>query len=478
MPYPMRIGGLVGGVECVTGASFQKRNPATGELLTSVVAATKELVSEAVAVGAVAHKEWSAKTVEERAVILERAAKLIEERQTEIVALVALETGRSHKQTVGEIAGAALGGLALVKEVSHLYPEKIMSANPSRDVTLVRTSVGVGALFTPFNSPFVLVTGKLFPALLCGNAVVLKAHELAPYTPLLAANLFNEAGVPAGVISVLQGGRDVGEMLVADPRIQLISFTGSSKGGAAILANAASRLTRVSIEAGGKNPFVVCADAEIEHAARVAVASAFVDAGQRCAAASRIIVLDDVYDAFKTVFFAEVKARTVGVGEADDYGALISGDRATELLEKIADAKKRGATLSVEGALLPGTGYFMTPTVLENVSPDDALSQEELFGPVVILYRVQNLDEAIAVANNSPYRLSSAIHTKDMQEAARFAREHGAGVTRINGPTFGSESHMPFGGEGHSGNGWREPGITALDFYSSLRQVSTDRLSV
>jgi aldehyde dehydrogenase (NAD+) len=361
-----------------------------------------------------------------------------------------------------------------VKDTSLLADKKIHSANPNREVTLVRTSVGVGALFTPFNSPFVLVTGKLFPALLCGNAVVLKAHELAPYAPILAVRLFIEAGVPADLIAVLQGGADVGEMVVTDPRVQFVSFTGSSRGGASILATTAPRLTRVSIEAGGKNPMVICADADLDKALADATASITVDAGQRCASTSRLIIAHEIYEKFRERLIERFATLTGGTRESDTVGAIISEERLQSLLTAVSDVRTRGAVVTYGGERIGTKGFFMQPTILENVSPDDPLSQAELFGPIVILYRVKNLDEAIAIANNSPYRLSSAIHTQDMQKAARFAREHGAGVTRINGPTFGSESHMPFGGEGLSGNGWREPGVEALNFYSSLRQVSFD----
>jgi aldehyde dehydrogenase (NAD+) len=273
---------------------------------------------------------------------------------------------------------------------------------------------------------------------------------------------------------VLQGARQVGELLVADPRIQFVSFTGSSKAGAAVLAETAPRLTRVAIEAGGKNPMIVCADADLDKALTDATASATVDAGQRCASTSRLLLADEIYDVFKEKLVERFAALSVGTSDESDLGMIISEERRDALVAAVAAAVARGAVLVCGGQALPGAGYGMQPTILEHVSLDDPISQTELFGPIVILYRFSTLDEAITIANNSPYRLSSAIHTKDMKDAERFARAHGAGVTRINGPTFGSESHMPFGGEGLSGNGWREPGVTALDFYSSLRQISID----
>lgn len=480
MTYPSRIPSLIGGEERSTDFFIEKKNPATGELLAVVTVATKEIVKEAIDVAVSGYVEWSGRSVQERTDILRKAVQLIQERQEDIVSLVALETGRSKRQTQGEIAGAINGALYILSQGTFFTETPIVSSNPRREVTLVRTAVGVAALFTPFNSPFVLSMGKMLPALLSGNAVVIKAHELAPYTPILAASIFLEVGVPQNVISVLEGNLDTGKVLAADPRVALISFTGSSKGGAEIVASTAPRLTRVSIEAGGKNPFVVCADADTEKALTDATASITVDNGQRCASTSRLILFEDIYDSFKQGLVDRFSKLTFGTHDENDLGALISEERLTYLLTAVEEAKSRGGVVVYGGKREESTetarGYFMQPTILENISPDDALSQTELFGPIVILYRAKNLDEAITIANNSPYRLSSAIHTKDMKEAKRFTREHGAGVTRINGPTFGSESHMPFGGEGLSGNGWREPGIQALDFYSSLKQVSFDQL--
>ncbi len=471
--YPATLHSLVGGKEYRTTEVFSKYDPATGDTLAHVSRAGASCLEDALTRAVHAQHAWRSVPLSERATCIEAAIRTIEKRLESLTPLIAQETGRSIKNTRGELQGAIRGGRYLLEHLDALAPREIESATPGRTVTLVREPVGVGAVFTPFNSPFVLLTGKVFPALLAGNGVVIKAHELAPYTPLLFADVCREAGVSPDLLAVLQGGAEIGEALVRDSRVAWVSLTGSPTAGSAILSATASRLTRVSIEAGGKNPFVVLADADLDRAVTLAVQSAFVDGGQRCAAASRIIVERPVYDEFVKRFVEQASTLGVGVSESSTYGAIISEARLKELVGCIAEATERGTCL-LQGTV-QGPGYFLTPTIVEGVSPDERLAQEELFGPIVLLFKADSFDHALELANNSRYRLTSAIHTNDEAVAERFAREHGAGVTRVNGPTFGSEPHMPFGGDGLSGNGWREPGVEAFQFYTSLRQVSRDQ---
>lgn len=461
--------------ESQSGQFFKKYNPANGEVLAEASRGAKQEAAEAIYAAEIAFPLWAAASVEKRAEILKKAANLLGERKEEIAEIIALESGKPKKHAVGEAEAAAKCGLFLTGQLSQFEPEKLTSGIPNRELELVRQSIGVGALITPFNNPMAGVAWKTFPALLCGNAVVMKAHEDAPYIPVWFGKILKQAGLPAGVFNVVQGlGAEAGVPLVEDSRVKFVSFTGSAATGAKILKATADRLTKVSIEAGGKNPLVVCDDADLENAASVAVSAAFVDAGQRCAAASRIIVFDSVYDRFKKLFLEKVSALKVGINAGDDYGAIINERRMEEILKEINGAVSRGATLLAGGRQVGNGGYFITPTVLENVNPADEFSRKEIFGPAVALYKVKNLDEAIDLANKSEFRLSSAIHTKDMKRAEEFIKRHLTGVVRVNGPTYGSEPHVPFGGAGLSGNGWREPGIKALDFYSDWKQVSVD----
>jgi len=481
MNYPKKIVHWIDNreVKPVSGKFFPKMNPASGEVLTFVARGDRRDVEKALKAAERGFSAWSVMAVVKRAEILRDAVLQMRERKDELAEIVAQEFGKSKKISLGEVDAAIECGFFFAGEGRRFFGEVLPTAVPNRSVKMIREPVGIGALITPFNNPVAGVAWKIFPALLCGNVVILKSHEYTPYVAVWYAKVFKEAGLPMGVISVLQGtGSEVGAPLVADSRIAFVSLTGSAATGQKIIRATANRLAKVSVEAGGKNPFVVCDDADLEKAATIAVSAAFVDAGQRCAAASRIIVFDKVYEKFKKFFLQKVSALKVGIADTDDYGAIISEKRLKEILNTIRRAQKRRVVILTGGNRLTGEeykkGYFMAPTVLERVSPKDEISQKELFGPVVALYRVKNLDEAIRLSNDSQYKLSGVIHTSSIHRAEEFVRRYRAGVVRVNGPTHGSEPHMPFGGMGISGNGWREPGTNALEFYSDWKQVSVD----
>ena len=481
MNYPKKVFHWIDGKEVrpATGKFFPKMNPATGEVLSFVAKGDKRDAEKALKSAEREFAVWSEMTVVKRAEILRDAVLQMRERKDELAEIVALESGKSKKSSLGEVDAAIECGFFFVGEGRRFFGIVLPTAVPNRRVKLIREPVGIGALITPFNNPAAGVAWKLFPALLCGNAVIVKSHEYTPYVAVWYAKIFKEAGVPAGVISVLQGtGLEVGAPLVADPRIEFVSVTGSAATGQKIIRATANRLAKVSVEAGGENPFVVCDGADLEKTATIAVSAAFVDAGQRCAAASRIIIFDTVYEKFKKFFLQKVNALKVGIADTDDYGAIISEKRMKEILNAIHGAQKRRGVLLAGGVRLAGEahkkGFFIAPTVFERVSPKDEISKKELFGPVVALYRVKNLDDAIRLSNDSQYKLSGAIHTSSIHRAEEFIRRYRAGVVRVNGPTHGSEPHMPFGGMGLSGNGWREPGTNALEFYSDWKHVSVD----
>jgi aldehyde dehydrogenase (NAD+) len=296
------------------------------------------------------------------------------------------------------------------------------------------------------------VAWKVFPALLCGNTSVLKPSEHTPVSAHRFAELAGDAGLPNGVLNVVQGlGPEAGAALVEHEDVDLVSFTGSAETGRWINETAGRRLAKVCLELGGKNALVVCDDADLDNAVRWALASAFSNAGQRCAAASRIVVFDTVYDEFRERFVA-------GAAEYD-AGPVISEEAAERLVAA-------GATR------LDRPGYWVAPTVLEDVAADADVSSAELFGPVTILYRVGGFDEAVARVNDSPYGLTAAIHTASVHRAMRFAELAQAGVVVVNGGTHGSEPHMGFGGVKRSGTGWREAGVEALDVYSDWKYVN------
>lgn len=478
MNYPRKILHWIQNEEVppASGQFFAKQNPATGELLTEVSRGNQLDIEAAIKSATKAFDGWSSISVRERANILKKAAVFMREQKANLAEVVALESGKPKKHALGEIDAAAECGLYLCNQLDQFSPESLASSLPNREIKMIRQAIGIGALITPFNNPAAGIAWKTFPALLCGNAVVIKSHELTPYAAVWFGKILKEAGLPAGIFNVVQGfGAETGQPLVEDQRIKFVSFTGSLRTGRLILKATAHRLAKASIEAGGKNPFIVCDDADLEKAVSAAIAGSFVDAGQRCAATSRIIIMAGVYDEFKKLFLQKTPVLKVGVADSDDYGAIISQERMENIMDDVQGAVDRGAVLLTGGQRLGGQGYFLTPAVLENISPDDEFSQNEIFGPVATLYRAKDFQEALKLANNSKFKLSSAIHTQNSERAEEFIKKHLTGVVRVNGPTHGSEPHVPFGGVGLSGNGWREPGVKALDFYSDWKQISFDK---
>ncbi|WP_373533235.1 aldehyde dehydrogenase [Vampirovibrio sp.] len=453
-----------------------KYNPASGLVLTQLARGSRVEANLAIEAAEQAWENWSQTPVISRANLLREATLLMTDRQNEIAQIIALETGRSLKDALGEVGAAIEQGFFMSGEGRRYFGRTTTSAMPNRSAMTLRQPVGVCALIVAANTPIANVTWKAFPALLCGNTVVMKASEDTPYTPVWFARILKEVGLPAGVFNVVQGlGEEAGAPLVEDERVDLVSFTGSVSVGRWIQKTAGERLAKVCLELGGKNAMVVCEDADLENAAQMALLSAFSNAGQRCASGSRIVVLDSVYEAFKTRLLEKTKAFRMGVSESDDAGPVINEAQLNHMLQAVQQAKAEGATVLIGGERMRdeahGGGYYMAPTILENVSPDAAISMEELFGPITTLYRVSSFAEAVALNNRSNMGLTAAIHTANMHRVQRFIELSRTGVVSVNGPTYGSEPHMPFGGLKNSGNGWREPGPEALDVYSEVKTV-------
>lgn len=457
-------------------AVFEKRNPANDTVIAEVARGGAAEVAHALSSAAGAAEEWGRTPVPKRGAILGKAAVLLREREKEFAEIVQAETGKPWKNAAGEVASSAELAVFMEGEGSRLYGKTLPSPIPNRTVQTLRSPIGICAAIMPFNSPLAGVAWKVFPALLCGNAVVVKSHELTPYTAVAFGRLLKDAGLPVGVYSAVQGfGPDAGAPLVQDDRVGVVSFTGSSATGKLIQKMVSERgvLAKVCLELGGKNPFVVCDDADLDLAADLAVASAFIDAGQRCASGSRILVFDRIYDTFREAFLARVAKVKVGSGADDECGPVISKANLDRLIAQVNGAVSRGASLAAGGGVMKALapGYYMQPTVLETVSPKDEVSQHELFGPVTCLYRVSGFDDAVRLANSTHYGLTGAIHTASLHRAQEFITRYQGGLVSINGATYGSGPHMPFGGVKNSGNGFREPGTEALDVYTELKTI-------
>ena len=478
MTYPTFIPHWIADAEVpsIGGATFDKRCPIDDRVVAQVARGGAAEVAHALSSAAGAAEAWAQTPAPRRGAILGRAAQLLREREQEFGEIIQVETGKPWKNAIAEVASSADLAIFMEGEGSRFYGKTMPSPIPNRTVQTVRSPIGVCAAIMPFNSPLAGVAWKVFPALLCGNAVVVKSHELTPNTAVAFGRLLKDAGLPVGLYSAVQGsGPDAGAPLVQDNRVGVVSFTGSSATGKLIqkMVSERSVLAKVCLELGGKNPFVVCDDADLELAADLAVASAFIDAGQRCASGSRLIVFDSVYDAFRKALLDRVARVRVGSGPDDECGPVISRASLDRLVAQVAGAVSRGATLLAGGsavaALAPG--YYMAPTVLEGAKPSDEVSQHELFGPVTCLYRCRDFDDAVRLANGTSYGLTGAIHTASHHRAQAFVARYRGGLVSVNGATFGAGPHMPFGGVKNSGNGFREPGTESLDVYTELKTV-------
>ncbi len=475
---PTQVLNCIGGVDrpSAAGEWFDKVNPATGARLCQVARSRSADVDAAIAAAQAAQPAWADTTPVRRGEILRDVANAMHARREDLARVVSLETGKSMKDALGETGGAIALAHFYAGEGQRLYGRTTSSGVANRQSMTVREPLGVAGLIIAANTPVANVAWKLFPALICGNAAVLKAAEDTPATAWLVHEIATAAGLPGGLYNVIQGlGEEAGAPLVADERVPVISFTGSTAVGREIAAVAGRRLAKISLELGGKNPLVVCDDADLENAAKWVLLSAFSNAGQRCASGTRIIIFDAVYEEFRDRLVERTARLRVGTADEDDFGPVINGAQLEHMLTVLRRACGRGARVLTGGARLTDDahrgGFFLAPTLVENAAPGDDISMKELFGPIACLYRVSDFDAALALANDSPYGLTACIHTQNVHRALLFTRKVAAGVVTVNGGTFGSEPHMPFGGVKQSGNGSREPGTEALDIYSSLKDV-------
>jgi aldehyde dehydrogenase (NAD+) len=462
--------------EAISGETFGKLSPASGKEICRVARSKTEDVHKAVEVARRAQPAWADSTPVYRGDLLYDIAQAMRKHQKEIAGIVSVETGMSLKQAQGETGGAIAQGEFMAGEGRRLYGRTTTSAVPNKYAMVVRQPLGVAGLIIAANTPIANVTWKVFPAMICGNAIVLKAAEDTPATAWIVGRIAKEVGLPDGVLNIIQGyGEEAGAPLVANPDVDVISFTGSTAVGRQIAEVAGRRLAKVSLELGGKNPLVVCDDADLNNAANWVLLSAFSNAGQRCASGSRIIIYESIYEQFRNMLVERTEKLKVGPSDDDDFGPVINENQLSNMLSAIEQAQEKGGILLTGGQRLTeaehAEGFYLAPTILENVDPEDDISTKEIFGPITCLYKVKDFSEALRLANNSPYGLTACIHTRSIHRAVEFCQKVQAGVAVVNAGTYGSEPHMPFGGLKQSGNGTREPGTEALDVYSELKDI-------
>ena len=456
--------------------TFPKLSPIDGRHLCDVARSREADVSEAVQAAKNAQTAWAELTPVERGDLLFRITNAMEKKKEEIAQIVHIETGMSFASALAETGGAISLGMFMAGEGRRLYGRTTTSAVPHKYAMTVRQPLGVAGLIIAANTPIANVAWKAFPALVCGNTAIMKAAEDAPATSDIFARIAHEEGLPPGVFNLIHGyGKEAGVPLVEHQGVDLISFTGSTAVGTMIAEIAGKRLAKVSLELGGKNPLIVCDDADLDNAAKWVLLSAFSNAGQRCASASRIIIFSSIYEQFRDLLVMKTKELSVGAEDTDFYGPVINQRQLDKMLSFVNAAQLEGAKILIGGKRMTDAahlnGFYMEPTLIENVHPKAEISRTELFGPVACLYSADDFQDALALANDSPYGLTACIHTSNFNRAWEFTQKVRTGVAVVNAGTYGSEPHMPFGGLKQSGNGSKEPGTEALDVYSELKVI-------
>src|SRR3954449_2004999 len=462
-------------------ATFESLNPSTGEVIESFPRSSAADVDRAVATARAAWEEWRLVPAPERGNILFRFAQLLEQRKPELSELMTREMGKVKAEAGGDVQEAIDMAYYMGGEGRRLHGQTTPSELRDKFMMSVRMPIGVVGAITPWNFPIAIPSWKLAPALVCGNTIVLKPAE---DTPLLAerfVELLHEAGLPNGVVNIVHGyGEDAGEALVRHPDVPVITFTGSRETGVRVTHAAADQLKIVHLELGGKNGIVVLDDADLDLAVEGIVWSAFGTSGQRCTAASRVIVQDGAYEQLQSKLVAAAEKMRLGPGWEDDtdVGPVIN-KRALEKIHSYTEiGKGEGAKLLTGGEVASGdglgNGFYYRPTLFGDVDPQMRIAQEEIFGPTTALIRVKDFDEAIRVSNGIRYGLSSSIFTQDVNKAFRAMRDLVAGITYVNAGTIGAEVHLPFGGTKQTGNGHREAGQAALDVFTEWKSIYVD----
>ena len=463
------------------GTVFDNRNPADqDELLGTFQASTPDDAADAIAAAVRAYASWRLVPAPKRAEVLFRAAALMAARKEEFARDMTREMGKVLEETRGDVQEAIDMTYFMAGEGRRLYGQTMPSELRNKFAMSIRQPVGVCAVITPWNFPMAIPSWKIIPALVCGNTVVFKPATLTPLSAINFVKVLEEAGVPSGVVNLVTGGADVGTVLSTHPDVSVVSFTGSTAVGRLVNQNAASAFKKVHLEMGGKNVVIIMDDAQLELAVDGCLWGGFGTTGQRCTAASRVVVHERVYDAFIEAFVE--RARTLRVGNGLDpavqMGPSVSEAQLATVSRYVEIGRAEGATLLTGGRRLGdgayARGFFHEPTIFGDVAPSMRVAQEEIFGPVVSVMRCRSLEEAIAIGNGVAYGLSASIYTRDVNAAFTAMRDLDTGIFYVNAPTIGAEVHLPFGGTKATGNGHREAGTAALDVFSEWKSIYVD----
>lgn len=456
---------------------IQNINPADPKnIISEFPGATSVDVKNALDAAQKAFPMWKNTPLPERGRVLWRAAEIARRRKDEIARMMTLEEGKTIKESRGEV----LKGIALLEYYSgegfRMGGKTSPAEAPGVFAYTIRRPLGVVALITPFNFPWANPCWKCAPAIVTGNTVVLKPSELTPGTASLLVEIFEEAGLPPGVLNMLVGlGKDVGDALVQGEPVKAISFTGSNAVGTSIYVKAAALGKKVTCEMGGKNAAVVMADADLEQAAVSIIGAAFGSTGQRCTATSRVVVQSQVHDALVEILIDKAKKLKIGNGldESVDMGPAVTDIQLKKDFEYIDIAKKEKAKLVCGGKKPPHlkAGYYIEPTIFDGVKPNMRIFQEEVFGPVLSVATAKNFEEAIKFANGVQFGLSTSFFSKDINKIMPYIEDIEAGMIHINEPSIGGEAQLPFGGTKATGIGDREMADEGLNFFTETKTV-------
>jgi len=468
-------------VDSDSGETFESVNPANGETIGVFPRSSAADVDRAVEAAKSAYRDWRLVPAPKRGEILFRFAQLLTEHKADLTELMSHEMGKVLAEAGGDVQEAIDMSYYMAGEGRRLFGQTTPSELPDKFNMSVRMPIGVVGVITPWNFPIAIPSWKIAPALVCGNTVVFKP---ATDTPLLGerfVELLAESGVPAGVVNIVHGGGgEVGDRIVRHPDVPVVTITGSRETGVGVMRTAADNLKRVHLELGGKNAIIVMDDADVDLAVEGILWSAFGTSGQRCTAASRVIVHEGVYGDLQSKLVAAAEKMRLGPGweEDTDVGPLINRGALEKVDSYTTIGKDEGAKLLTGGEIASGnglgTGFFYRPTIFGDVEPGMRIAQVEIFGPTTALIPVRSFDEAIEAANGVKYGLSSSIFTSDVNKAFRAMRDLETGITYINAGTIGAEVHLPFGGTKDTGNGHREAGQAALDVFTEWKALYVD----
>jgi aldehyde dehydrogenase (NAD+) len=467
----------------VEGASVTRNiNPSdTRDVIGEYAQADGPQAREAVAAAHAAFGAWSLTTPQQRFDVLDAAGSEILARRAELGDLLAREEGKTLPEAIGEVVRAGNIFKFFAGEALRGAGDVLPSVRPGVGVEVTREPVGVVGLITPWNFPIAIPAWKLAPALAFGNTVVLKPAELVPGSAWALADILHRAGLPAGVFNLVMGrGREVGQVLLDDPRVAAISFTGSVATGRQVAQACVARGAKFQLEMGGKNPFVVLDDADLNVAVSCAVNSGFFSTGQRCTASSRVIVTEGIHDRFVAAMVERMTALKVDDARkaGTDIGPVVDERQLAQDLEYLAIGQQEGATLVAGGQRIErnaagAPGFYLTPALFTDTTAHMRINTEEIFGPVVSVIRAKDYDEALHLANDTPFGLASGIATTSLKHATHFKRHAQAGMVMVNLPTAGVDYHVPFGGRKGSSYGPREQGAYAAEFYTTVKTAYT-----